>query len=436
MIDPVDFLHAAPWGGLPSDVQHQAKRCVLDLIGVAAGARSTRLSAAVCNMAAEDMPGHVPLLFDGRTASASGAAMANGMMIDSLDGHDGYNPCKGHIGCPLLPAMLSFAAGNNVPGADFLSALVVGYEIGGRAGVAQHATCPDYHTSGSWGAVAGAAVGARLAGFDRDTTRHALGIAEYHGPRSQMMRCIDYPTMLKDGAGWGALCAVSAVQLARHGFTGAPALTIEHSPGHYRDLGEEWIILDQYFKPYPVCRWAQSPVEGVLKLARDHRVEASAVDHIEVETFHESCRLATKRPKTTEEAQYSTSFPCAVALVRGGITPRDIAEDALQDAEILRLSESLQMQEHDFANETFPAQRHARVALVLKSGERLQGDWMNPLWASEAPPTDAELINKFHDLADGPCGKDRALAIREAVFALDKTPLDTLTKLLAQPINA
>ena len=29
-----------------------------------------------------------------------------------------------------------------------------------------------------------------------------LGIAEYHGPRSQMMRCIDHPTMLKDGAGW------------------------------------------------------------------------------------------------------------------------------------------------------------------------------------------------------------------------------------------
>ena len=53
--------------------------------------------------------------------------------------------------------------------------------------------------------------------------RHALGIAEFHAPRSQMMRCIDYPTMLKDGSGWGAMAGVSAAYLAADGFTGAPA---------------------------------------------------------------------------------------------------------------------------------------------------------------------------------------------------------------------
>ena len=55
-----------------------------------------------------------------------------------------------------------------------------------------------------------------------------MGIAEYHGPRSQMMRCIDYPTMLKDGSGFGAMAGVSAAFLAKDGFTGAPALTIEN----------------------------------------------------------------------------------------------------------------------------------------------------------------------------------------------------------------
>jgi 2-methylcitrate dehydratase PrpD len=387
-------------------------------------------------MAAEDMPGDVPILFDGRTSSASGAAMANGMMIDSLDGHDGYNDCKGHIGCPVLPAMLSFAHGTQMSGEDFLTALVVGYEIGGRTGVAQHATCPDYHTSGSWGAVAGAAVGVRMAGFDAEHTRHALGIAEYHGPRSQMMRCIDHPTMLKDGSGWGALCAVSAVQLARRGFTGAPAITVEEAPEFWGTLGDEWITLAQYFKPYPVCRWAQAPVEGVLALARAHDLTSGDVDQIVVETFHEACRLATARPATTEEAQYSTSFPCAVALVRGAIRPEDVAEDALQDPEVLRLSEGLHMREHDFANQTFPAQRHARVALKLKDGRTVQGDWMNPLWTADVPPTDAELITKFHDLADGPCGAERAGAIRDAVFALDATALSALTDPLSQPIKS
>ena len=63
---------------------------------------------------------------------------------------------------------------------------------------------------------------ARLLG---ERLRHALGIAEYHGPRSQMMRCIDFPTMVKDGSGWGAIVGLSAV-FAADGFTGAPALVV------------------------------------------------------------------------------------------------------------------------------------------------------------------------------------------------------------------
>ena len=54
-----------------------------------------------------------------------------------------------------------------------------------------------------------------------------MGIAEYHGPRSQMMRCMDHPTMVKDGSGWGAMCGVSAARMAKAGFTGAPALTLQ-----------------------------------------------------------------------------------------------------------------------------------------------------------------------------------------------------------------
>ena len=52
----------------------------------------------------------------------------------------------------------------------------------------------------------------RLKGGDADTLRQAIGIAEYHGPRSQMMREIDNPTMLHDGSGWGAMVGVTAAQ--------------------------------------------------------------------------------------------------------------------------------------------------------------------------------------------------------------------------------
>jgi len=428
--DPLAFLQDLVWDAVPPVVQHQAKRCLLDTLGVAAGAHGTRLSAIIRDHAAEDMPGSVPLLFDSRTAARSAVAMAAGMMIDSLDGHDGYNPAKGHIGAPLLSGLWAVLQGKVLSGKAFLAAWVAGYEMGGRIAVAQHSTCPDYHTSGSWGAVAVAAAGARLMALDQDQTRHALGIAEYHGPRSQMMRCIDHPTMLKDGAGWGALCGVSALQLATRGFTGAPALTVEEAPAYWADLGRRWLLLEQYFKPYPVCRWAQAPVEGVLALRDAYGIGPGDVDHIHVETFHESCRLATATPRTTEEAQYSTAFPCAVAMVRGAVTPNDIGEDALDDPEVLRLSTSLQMREHDFANRSFPQQRYARTTLVLASGERLTGAWMNPKWTAEEPPSDAEIVEKFYDLATPILGQSRAAAIEAAIWELDTGLLEDFVTLL------
>lgn len=376
------------------------------------------------------------MLFDARTASPAGVALAAGMTIDALDGHDGYNPAKGHVGCPLFPAALAMAHQTNAQGIEFMTAIVLGYEFGSRAAVAQHGTVADYHTSGSWGAVTAAAAGARLLHLDTDKTRHALGIAEYHGPRSQMMRCIDHPTMVKDGSGWGAMTGVSAAQMAALGFTGAPAITVEDAPEYWADLGERWLIMEQYFKPYPVCRWAQAPVEGVLALARAHNLTSDLVGRIEVTTFHESVRVATNRPTTTEEAQYSTSFPCAVALVRGDITPQDIATEALHDPEILRLSESLVMTESDHANANFPEQRLAKVSLVLKNGTRLNGEYVNPLWDHRAPPTEKELRSKYHALADPVLGATRASDIESALHELPRTGLAPLTDLLFQPIKS
>jgi 2-methylcitrate dehydratase PrpD len=209
-----------------------------------------------------------------------------------------------------------------------------------------------------------------------------MGIAEYHGPRSQMMRCIDFPTMTKDGA-YGAMTGVSAVYLAQDGFTGAPALTIEQDdiqPDIWADLGDNWLVTQQYFKPYPVCRWAQAPIEGVLALRRAHNLTAADVENLSVETFHESCRLATRFPKTPEEAQYSTSFPAAVALVHGDVAPHHLVDDALNDSEVLRLSGAMDFTENDQANEAFPIRRYARTTLTLRDGRELQSDWMEPIW--------------------------------------------------------
>lgn len=433
--DPVAFIHDLRWRDLPEPVRRQARLSLLDLAGVGAAGAATRLSAIIRDHAAEDWPGPYPMLFDGRRAALAATALAGGMTIDALDGHDGFNPAKGHIGCPVFPAALAQAAALGASGEDFLATLCMGYEFGGRAAVAQHASAPDYHTSGSWGAVAAAAACARLLRLGREATRHALGIAEYHGPRSQMMRCIDHPTMLKDGAGWGAMTGVSAAQLAARGFTGAPALIVEEVTAPWRDLGARWLLLEQYYKPYPVCRWAQPPVEGVLALRRAHGLSAAEVARIEVETFHEATRLAVRRPADTEAAQYSTAYPVAVALVRGTVAPEHLAGDALSDPEVLRLSDGLVMTESAEANAAFPARRIARTRLVLRAGGAVETGWLTPRWDADAPPREEELREKFRALAVPALGAARAEAVEAAVDNLEDSSMSEFCSLLFQPIN-
>ncbi|MDG1864366.1 MAG: MmgE/PrpD family protein [Yoonia sp.] len=433
MTDAISFVTGLKWADVPKPVKARVKMALLDVIGVGAGGAGFRAARISQGFARDHLGGAAPLLFAEGHASPAGAAFASGMSIDALDAHDGFNPAKGHIGATLFSSLWPYMAG--LQGEAFLTALVAGYEFGARAAMAQHGTVPDYHTSGSWGAVTGAAILARLWGLDHETARHAIGIAEYHGPRSQMMRDIDHPTMLKDGTGWGAMTAVSSALLAQAGFTGAPAISVEQAPTYWADMGERWFTLEQYFKPYPVCRWAQAPIEGLLALRRLHGLAATDVAGIHVATFHESIRLATNNPKATDEAQYSTSFPCAVAMVRGDVRPADIDDDALGDPEIVRLSNALTMSETAEANAVFPLTRLAKATLTLKDGRELSSDWMQPRWDHTAPPTQAEITAKFHAYADEPLGTERALAIRDAVETLEDTSTDRLVALLSQPIK-
>lgn len=420
----IDFLHEVRWHEVPAPVQDRTRDFLLDLLGVAAGGIGTDLSRIIRDHAADQFAAGgsgARMMLDGRRVSPAGAALAGGMTIDAFDAHDGHRLTKGHAGCGALPATLAMAeATATLDGGEVLTALLLGYEIGTRAGIALHRTACDYHTSGAWIALACAAIGARYLGLSSGQTRHALGIAEYHGPRSQMMRCIDHPTMVKDGSGWGAMAGVSAAYLARGGFTGAPALTAESADiaDLWGDLGQTWRVMEQYWKPYPVCRWAQPPVQAVLSLIRAHSLRSTDVARIEIVTFHESLRLATRTPTTTEEAQYSTAFPAAVAAVRGHIGAADITEAAFANPEIRRLAEGMVVRESQDYNAAFPARRLAHAVLVLHDGTRLQSPTTEARGDPDAMVPQSEMRAKFHACADPTLGTARAALMRAEAEAL------------------
>lgn len=434
-----DFIHDLHAADLPAEVRHAARIALLDTLGVAAAATGTDASRIARGHAAALFGAGgaaASLMFDGRRVSPAGAALAGAATIDSVDAHDGWRPSKGHAGCHVVPAALACCEAEGVEGGDeLLAQIVIGYEIGCRVAAVQHATVPEYHASGSWGAVGTAAVGARALRLGHAQTREALGIGEYHGPRSQMLRVTTTPTMVKDSSGWGAMVGVSAAYLAREGFTGAPAVTIEapEAAGWWADLGRRWIMTEQYIKPYPTCRWSHAPIRAVLDLAAAHGITHREIAHVEIATFAEAMTLATAAPRTTDEAQYSLPFPVAVALVRGGVGPADIDGPALSDPEILRLSTGLVMREDPECSAAFPGRRLARAVLVLRDGRRLESPPTEPLGDPERPLTEAQIRAKFLAYAAPAVGADRAGALERALMAVEGESVADLVRLLAPP---
>jgi 2-methylcitrate dehydratase PrpD len=437
--ETIGFIREARFGDLPRAVVDCALLCLLDLVGVACGGIGTRLSRIIRDHAAENFAGCAStsrLLFDGRRVSSVGAALANGMTIDAFDAHDGHVLTKGHAGAAVFPAALAFAeAAGGVSGQDFLTDIVVGYEIAIRAGIATHRTACDYHTSGSWNALGAAAIGARRLRLNHAQTREALGIAEYHGPRSQMMRCIDFPTMVKDGSGWGAMTGVSAALLAASGFTGAPALVVESElvGDLWSDLGQRWRMLEMYFKPYPVCRWAQPAVEAALALVRQHGIVPADIEAVEVSSFHEAIRLAVRTPRTTEEAQYSLPFSVAAAMVRSRLSADEVAQPAFDDPEIRRLGTGMVLHERADFNARFPAARFAQIVLIMRSGHRLISPDTSARGDPETPLDRAELRSKFRALVEPVVGIERRERIEDAITNLpdDGYSISQLTTLIA-----
>lgn len=425
-MDIINFIHTLTWVDLPPAVQNQARRCLLDTLGAALGGRKTEVSQIIYDFAATVYGGQgARLWWDGRPVSAPGAALAHAMTIDSLDIHDGHPLTKGHAGAAVVPALFAFLEQQrSVSGQELLTRLVIGYEVALRAGIALHATACDYHTSGAWNALGCATIGARTLSLTPEQTRHALGIAEYYGPRSQMMRCIDHPTMVKDGTGWGAMTGVSAALLAQQGFTGAPAITLEapEVAAHWRTLGTEWEILNQYVKPHAVCRWAQPAIEAAVQLQQRHRLQPEQIQHIVVRTFHNAVRLNLRRPQDSDQAQYSLPFPVAAALVYGKLGGSQLTGDALRDPLVLSLVDKLDLVEDANFNAHFPARRFAQVSIATNTGAVYASETCEARWNAMEPPTDEELRLKFRWLAHESLTESAVATLETAIWQCGELP--------------
>jgi 2-methylcitrate dehydratase PrpD len=362
-----------------------------------------------------------------------GAALANGFAASALDIDDGYRPVKGHPGAVVFPAVLAAAEEAKSSGVELLTALVVGYEVAMRAGRIMHLLYDFYHGSGAWAPVGAAAGAARLLGCDAEQTCHALGIAEFHAAMTPEMRSVEHPSMLKDGIGWGAMVGIASPQLAARGFTGFPALfdAGDAGPRLTESLGDAYLILDLYFKPYACCRWAQPAIEGALSAA--HRIGATAADlaRVRVHTFEAATHLRSAAPRTTEEAQFSLPWPVACALIDGVVGPEQVAGESLADPTRQELAARVEVVVDEELEEAFPEQALAWVEIETTDGSRARSGILSAPGDAHTPFSDTELAEKFRDLTTPVLGSHRARKLASAIERLPDSPdLDEIIDLL------
>eukprot|EP00178_Gracilaria_changii_P011161 TRINITY_DN319_c0_g2_i1.p2 TRINITY_DN319_c0_g2~~TRINITY_DN319_c0_g2_i1.p2 ORF type:complete len:450 (-),score=70.42 TRINITY_DN319_c0_g2_i1:2808-4157(-) len=410
-MDPIHFIHHLSYSDIPPRTIHATKRLLVDNLGVCITGRQTKLAQLAYDFAASVFAGDATALWlDGRRVSLPGALLAHASACDSVDAHDGFARCDGHPGVAIIPAVFSLLYtkdGEAIDGKEMLTSTVIAYEIAIRAGAVLHSTSNVYHSSGAWNALGVAAMYARRFHFTREQTRHALGIAEYNAPRSLVMRCVDYPTMIKDGSGWGAMTGICAAMMAENGFTGAPATTVEthfdrQNMGNtksgdrikeWEDLGTVWALEQPRIKQFPVCFWAQAPIYATKAVQERYNFANEDIAKIRVVTFEQALHLNHPAPRDTEEAQYSLPFPVASVLVHGSITAKELCGDELKNEQVLRISRLVEcVEDKKMSQDYYKGQCACRVVVETTDGKTFESEETVNAWSEVS---DEAVSTKF-----------------------------------------
>lgn len=131
----IDFVLDLAWSDVPAEIRSRITSLLRDFIAVSLAGRVTPTAQIAADYAVAQHAGEAAtVLFDGRRASAPGAAFANGVLANALDFDDGHRLVKGHPGSNVVPAAVAIAEQVDATEEDVLAAIAVGYEIAIRAG--------------------------------------------------------------------------------------------------------------------------------------------------------------------------------------------------------------------------------------------------------------------------------------------------------------
>lgn len=426
---------------LPTEVVHEAKRRLLDALGVMLGGASGDTVVATRRAVLVLGGRQATLVGDRRRASPEGATLANTTALrylDYMDGHSGPYPCHA---CSNIPAVLAIAERAGASGADVVRAIVIGYEVQIRLqlGVGD----PDISSHGwagpsNLGVSVPAAIGGLL-GASAEQLAHAMAISLTHAPALDAVSRGQLPASKSTLDGMIAMSAVVATLLARMGITG-PLGALEGAGGYVEAVArrydelvllaplDRFRIMDVYDKRYNAGKYGQTAVAAGLKLLESLPNGWRDIERLTLKLAERDCRqqldheAERRRPKTRDTANHSVVYCLAAALVDGDLLPEQFEPARLRDPAILSLVDRISLATGPELSAYWPSANPAEVEAVTSGGEALRERVLYPPGHPRNRLTDEQLEAKFRGLAGPVLPPERLQAVIDLTLRLDELP--------------
>jgi len=337
------------------------------------------------------------------------ACFHNGCLGNIAEMDDVHRSSIVHPGPVVIPAALALAEHIGASGAQFLDAIIRGYEavirLGSSLGRRHYLYFHNTSTAGAFGA---AAACASLLDLSDDQWVWAFGNAGTRtGGLWQMRNEACMSKALHNGM--AAQSGLLAAQLAKRNFSGPrfilegpqglfPATASDGSPANICfDPQGEWRIMEVSFKPWAACRHAHPAIDAALKI-RAALKPGSEVVAAEVETYQDALRFCDRAEPTSEsEAKFSLQHAVSVALARGKPTLDDFVPPFTQ-SKVNALRASIKVVASDAFSKAYPEHYGARVTAELSDGSRVS-EQVNDAWGDPAwPLLPAEVEQKAFQL--------------------------------------
>src|SRR5437870_13707747 len=254
----------------PAEARHRASIALCDTVGVILAGVPEAAASIIRRTIVSESRGDCRILGTMELASATDAALANGVAAHAHDYDDMCFVSMAHPSCALVPSILAAGELTSASGSAVLDAYIVGFEVECRLGLImnpRHYHERGWHCTSSIGTLGAGAAAARMLGLDAPSTVHALGIAA-------SLACgvkENLGSMVKPlHAGMAARNGIMAAQLAKAGFVASKrsidgpqgylaAMDSQNPPAPLTDaiadLGSRWRILETGItvKLYPCC---------------------------------------------------------------------------------------------------------------------------------------------------------------------------------------